>query len=523
MLYQDIQRPAKRKTNLKNNRNHTFRKKYNPAASEGRTDRNDSKSGCDKNKKTQSFKPAYKKKYSGERERYNIPSNELRGREFQINIKSIAYGGDGVGEYEGKTVYVPYTLPGSTVIARIVDSRNTIIQARMVKVIKEASYYSKPECPYFGVCGGCDLMNMPYGKQVEFKEKTVKELMEKEGGLKSPPMNTAVSYATPLNYRNRAEYRPLIIDNKFTLGFHKARSHDIIGVAKCLLLHPQINILAGIITETINSNMHAVSAYNEDKGSGYLRHVTIRVNRGGTALITFVVNGKEPKQFILRAAEKLGQTYGVAGVILNYNIDGETNVFGGKEKILFGKPHIIETAAGVSFKLGNKAFFQVNADMMEKMAGFVNTKIGQGAAVLDLYGGVGALTLPSHKKFGAITVIESDWDASQNLRDILRWNKINNVSVINARAEEAIDETMTRKRFDAAVIDPPRSGMHPRVIHALKNHPVDKLIYISCNPSSFARDIAELKGAYHLDEMTPLDQFAQTYHIEVMAELSHKT
>ncbi|PKL92171.1 MAG: 23S rRNA (uracil(1939)-C(5))-methyltransferase RlmD [Candidatus Goldiibacteriota bacterium HGW-Goldbacteria-1] len=441
-------------------------------------------------------------------------------RDITVTIDGFAYGGDGIARFENSTVYIPYALPGSTITARITEEKNKVIQARMVSVVKPSPFYTKPECPYFGECGGCDFMNMPYETQANFKIDIIQAIMEETAAIKSPPMKPLIRYEVPLHYRNRAEYRPAVIGSKISLGFYRARSHEVIGIKECLLLHPKINLLAKIITDSINENPHSASIYSPSKHKGYLRHVTIRINSRGDALITFVVNGKEPKQFILRAAQALQAQPGIAGILINFNMEETNDVFGSREKILYGRPSIIETAAGISFKLNNSAFFQVNAVMMEKMAEFVGKKIPDRASVLDLYGGVGALTLPSHKKFRDITVIEADRNAAQNLREIIKWNKISHVNIITSKVEDTIDRVLEDKSFDAAVIDPPRSGMHPRVISAIKAAKIGTLIYISCNPSSFARDIADLKSHYHLDEMTPLDQFAQTYHTEIMARLS---
>ncbi len=442
------------------------------------------------------------------------------GREITVTIENFAYGGDGMARFENSTVYIPYALPKSTVKAVITEENNRVIQARVKNVITQSPYYSKPACPYFGECGGCDFMNMPYETQADFKTEIIRSVMEETAGIKKPPMKPLIRYETPLHYRNRAEYRPIAEGSKIKLGFYRARSHEVIGIKECLLLHPKINLLARIITDSINENPHGASVYSPSKHKGYLRHVTIRINSRGDALITFVVNGKEPKQFITRAAQAVQAQPGIAGILVNYNMDETTDVFGPKEHILFGRPSIIETAAGVSFKLNNSAFFQVNAVMMEKMAEFAGSKIQDRASVLDLYGGVGALTLPSHKKFRDITVVEADRDAAQNLREIVKWNKIPRVNIITGKVEDNIERILEEKTFDAAVIDPPRSGMHPRVISALKAAKIPKLVYISCNPASFARDIADLKSHYRLDEMTPLDQFAQTYHTEIMACLT---
>jgi 23S rRNA (uracil-5-)-methyltransferase RumA len=445
------------------------------------------------------------------------------GKELELKISSLAYGGDGIAYFDDCAIYIPYALPSSIVSAVVVDSKNGVAHARIRRIIKQSPYYSKPACQYFGICGGCDWMNMPYKYQLEHKVRIVREMIEKTGGIKNSPMLMPVSYETPLNYRNRAEYRPVLTKRGVELGFFKARSHEIAGVDKCLLMHPMINEIAGITRMALNENTKGFTIYNQDKRRGYLRHVTIRVNTQGKALVTFVVAGKEVKSFVETAAKRIkAQCNNIYGIVVNFNLEDTSNVYGEREKVLFGKPYLIESAAGVNFKLEAQTFFQVNAGMLEKMSEFVFKKAGSGSSVLDLYGGVGALTLPSASKFREITIVEAEKTSTTILYDIAKHNNIRNISIINSRVEDAAERLLKDGKFDAVVVDPPRSGMNPRVVTALRKNLPGKLIYISCNPASFARDLASLKGVYYLNEVIPLDQFAQTYHVELMAEMTKR-
>ncbi len=452
----------------------------------------------------------------------NINKLEI-GEELELEISSLAYGGDGIAYFEGYSIYIPYVLLGSIVNAVVIESKNDIAKARVKSIIKQSPYYSKPACPYFGICGGCDWMNMPYKYQLEHKVRIMREMIEKTGGIKNPPILAPVSYEIPLNYRNRAEYRPVLTQRGVELGFFKARSHEIAGVDKCLLMHPRINEIAEITRKVLNENTKGLTIYNQDKRRGYLRHVTMRVNTQGKALVTFVVAGKEVKSFIETAAERIkAQCDGIYGIVANFNLEDTSNVYGEREKVIFGKPYLIESAAGVNFKLEAQTFFQVNAGMLEKMVAFVFKKAGSGSSVLDLYGGVGALTLPSAGKFREVTIVEAEKTSTAILYDIAKHNNIRNISIVNSRVEDAAEKLLEDEKFDAVVVDPPRSGMNQRVVNALSKKPAGKLIYISCNPASYARDLSSLKGVYKLNEIIPLDQFAQTYHVELMAEMTKR-
>ena len=269
------------------------------------------------------------------------------GREITVTIENFAYGGDGMARYENSTVYIPYALPKSTVKAVITEENNRVMQARVKNVITQSPYYSKPACPYFGECGGCDFMNMPYETQADFKTEIIRSIMEETAGIKKPPMKPLIRYETPLHYRNRAEYRPIADGSKIKLGFYRARSHEVIGIKECLLLHPKINLLAGIITDSINENPHGASVYSPSKHKGYLRHDD---KDKQPRRRTYHLCGKRQRAKTVHnaRAQAVQAQPGIAGILVNYNMDETTDVFGPKN-IFFLQPSIIETAAGVSF------------------------------------------------------------------------------------------------------------------------------------------------------------------------------
>jgi 23S rRNA (uracil1939-C5)-methyltransferase len=446
-----------------------------------------------------------------------------KGDELDIEITDLAYGGDSVGRYKNFTVFIPYGVPGSVVRARITELKKNFASGKILRVINESPAYTRPACPYFGLCGGCDWMNIKYTAQVQFKHKFVKFMLEKTAGLPGIEVKGPITFDNPLYYRNRAQYKVTMDNGQVKMGFYKARSHEVIGVDKCMILQPKINEIAAVITKAFNERKKEISLYDEAGGRGYLRHVAIRVNMKGESLVTFVVNGRDAQPFISYAAEAVRLNVpGLKGTVLNTNTEPGNNVFSDREKTIYGQPFITERAAGIDFNLNSSSFFQVNASSLETMAAFVKDNIKPGAKVLDLYGGVGALTLPSRDKFKEIFVVEIDTGAAERLHEMTVRNNYHNVTVVNGRAEDAVDRFMNDVRITDLVIDPPRKGIHPKIIAALRRSRIENIIYISCNPASFARDINELKENYFLAEVQTLDQFPQTYHVELMARLEKK-
>lgn len=453
---------------------------------------------------------------------YNSPVVS-RGEEIEVEIRDLAYGGDSVAKYRGLTIFIPYAVPGATVRARIIDVKSNFASARITNILKESDNYAKPECPYFGICGGCDWLNIKYPLQIEYKVKFIKHMLENIAGLQSVNIKPAVTYADPFYYRNRAQYKVCRRGGSIETGFYRARSHEVINIKKCLIVRPEINIIAEIIAAGLNEKQKEVSVYSEEKQRGYLRHAAVRVNTQGDSLVTFVAADKEIKPFIHHISGMLKEKVpGLKGVVLNLNQEPGNNVFGEREKTVYGAPYIVEKAGGIEFKLDSASFFQINAGMLEKMAEFVGRNTVKGARLLDLYGGVGALTMPSHARYDRIYNVESDRRASEKLLDTAKANNIGNIEAINARAEDAIERVLNEKNIEQVIVDPPRKGLHPKITAVLKRSGIRNIIYISCNPSTFARDIKELKQNYYLKEVTPLDQFAQTYHVELMAVLELK-
>jgi 23S rRNA (uracil1939-C5)-methyltransferase len=446
-----------------------------------------------------------------------------KGDEIETEIVDLAYGGDSVARYKGMTVFIPYGVPGSIVRAKVTEVKRSFASARITRVVKEAEIYAKPECPYFSICGGCDWLNIKYEKQKEYKVKFIRHMLENIAELPAVKINPPVAYENPYFYRNRAQYKIARDAGKILVGFYRSRSHEVIGIDKCLIVHPKINEIAQLISLKLNEKQKEVEVYSEQRQRGYLRHVAIRVNMQGESLVTFVTADKEIKPFIREIEAVLKEKIqGLKGIVQNMNQEPGNNVFGDREKTIWGSSYIIEKAGGIDFKLDSASFFQINAGMLEKMAEFVAKNTGDGARVLDLYGGVGALTLPSHKKYSRIYNVEVDRYATEKLKETARDNKIENLEIVNDKAEDAAARILKEKSVDEIVIDPPRKGIHPAIIPALKHSKVKKIIYISCNPSTFARDMKELKEAYFLREVTPLDQFAQTYHVEIMGVLELK-
>lgn len=263
------------------------------------------------------------------------------GDKIEIEISDLAYGGDAIGKYRDFIVFVPYGVPQSKLKVKIEEVKKDFARGIALSVISKSDIYKKPECIFFGICGGCDWMNIKYDEQIKYKTKILNTMFKNIAKIDFKP-DGFIKYREPFFYRNRVQYKLLKDQNGIDLGFFKARSHNVVPVNRCLILYPEINEFAGKIKEFLNEFKDEIEIYDEKNQNGYLRHICIRSNEKKELLVTFVVFKNEIKPFILKIAEKIKRQNNVAGFVLNINQEKGNRVFGEREKLIFGKSFITE-------------------------------------------------------------------------------------------------------------------------------------------------------------------------------------
>ena len=443
--------------------------------------------------------------------------------EVEVFLERYVYGGAAEGFFRGSRVLVPCAVPGSKIKARLELVKDNFAIARRLIDISPSPDRVKPACPYFGECGGCDFQNCFYEAQKKAKLSFITDSLEKTAGIETGYINPMVTHVKPYNYRNRSVYMLLKTKNRISAGFFRAKSHEIVSVENCSIVKEGINEAAKAVTEALNSRVKDVEVYSPESGRGYLKFFQIREGSKGELLVTFCVNGRETREYIRSAANYIKERVkSLAGVTVNFAEKTGPQDFGEKEETLYGLPYVSEVINDTEFRLNSKAFFQISGSMLKEMVKFIAARIKPNGRVLDIYGGTGALTLPLISRINSLTVIDNMEDNIKQLNAVCRFKKIRNVNAVLSDAEQAGYELVKKGGYDTAVIDPPRKGIHPRLIAALKRGGPGQIIYVSCNPQSFARDIRDLKERYFLKEITPFDQFAQTYHVELMAVLELK-
>ena len=477
-----------------------------------------------------------------------------------VEIEDIGNDGEGIGKADGFTLFVKDAVVGDTVEARIVKVRKNYAYARLEKVIKPSPFRVEAKCAFHRQCGGCQLQALSYEKQLDFKEKKIRDSLIRIGGFEpeyvDAHMESIVGMEEPFRYRNKAQY-PVGTDKNdmIVTGFYAGRTHSIIANTDCWLGVEENKEILECILEYMRENH--VSAYDEASGTGLVRHVLIRKGfASGEIMVCLVINkemthalcagerGRKdylPKQkgFI----DKLIRIKGMTSVSVSINTE-KTNVILGKEiHTLWGRETISDTihvrdmtqpgypftGKGLTFWISPLSFYQVNPGQTEKLYSLALEYAGLTGkeTVWDLYCGIGTISLflagSARKVYGVEIVPQAIADARENAGR----NGIENAEFFVGKAEEVMRDfyegNETEKKPDVIVVDPPRKGCDGACLEAMLKVRPERIVYVSCDPATLARDLRVLcDGGYGVERIRGVDMFGMTVHVETVVMLSHK-
>ncbi|MEQ8176559.1 MAG: 23S rRNA (uracil(1939)-C(5))-methyltransferase RlmD [Syntrophomonadaceae bacterium] len=410
-------------------------------------------------------------------------------------IQGISHDGQGVGRIDGKVVFVPGALPGEDVELTIGEEKKNYLRGRLSSIIEPAPERVNPPCPYFGQCGGCHYQHASYDLQVDLKTLVVEQTLQRIGGVDADIL-PCVPAVSPWRYRNKVTWHGAMVDEHWKFGYYRGESNDIMDIDRCLL----------------------VSDAMQEAGRAL-----------GRALRK--LNSREPVEAIVResaSGEIMTIVHGIdkeAGRKLRLQVDELTDSFylfdrKGIECLQEGRA-FEERIAGIRFGLSPLSFFQVNREQAEKLVGMVqeSLELQGGEQVLDAYCGVGTLALSLAGRAKRLVGVESFPTAVEDARKNARLNGISNCRFLAGPAEQILP-TLSQ-RFDAVVLDPPRAGCQPQVIKAVERMKIARVVYVSCEPSTLARDLGRFQQAgYRVRKVQPIDMFPQTYHVETVVVMS---
>ena len=442
-----------------------------------------------------------------------------KNQEVTVNITALGNDGEGIGHLpDGMTVFVPGTVPGDEVLAHIVKVKKTCVFAICARVLTPSSFRVTPKCGVAAKCGGCTLQHLSYAGQLEYKSNKVKDCIERIGGIENPPMEPIIAAENIYHYRNKAQF-PAGYDREgnFITGFYRVRSHDVVANTDCAI---QAKINAELI-EAITAFMRDrhIAPYNEETGTGLVRHIYTRVGfNTQEVMVCLVINGEKiPDSDSL--AEILSDVclrsgYKLACFCLNIN-KKKTNVILGSEcRLLYGNLYIEDTIGDIRYRISPLSFYQVNPEQTKKLYDLVAefADLTGNEVVWDLYCGIGTISLYLARKAGKVYGVEIVPEAIKDARINAEINGITNAEFSVGAAE---DVAASLPAPDVIVVDPPRKGCDEKLLQTVVKASPKRLVYVSCDPATLARDLKILTAnGFKLDRVRPADQFCHSSHVE---------
>ena len=429
--------------------------------------------------------------------------------------------GMGVARLEGRVVFVPGTIRGERWTVRLEKVTKNVAWARGVELLEGSPERLEPDCPLAGRCGGCQFRHMTYAEELQAKGQRVADALERVGGVKLelPPVLGAEE---PERYRNKVQFPVAQEKRGLAIGYYRPRSHDVLDAPDCLLQPMTVTALRGAVKEWMER--YQVPAYGEEDGTGLIRHLYVRTNSRDQALCCLVVNGTGLpfQQELVDALRRVCP--GLVGVVLNFNTR-DTNVILGEEyRTLWGRDYLEEELCGLTFRLSVPSFFQINRAQTQRLYQVALDFAGLHGdeTVLDLYCGIGTISLALARQagqvIGAEVVPQAIEDAKQNAARADIQNAEFFCGDAGAVAQKLANEGV---RPRVICVDPPRKGLGPEVPAILASMAPERIVYVSCDPATLARDVKRLgELGYQVQKAQAVDLFPRTCHVETVCLLS---
>ena len=440
--------------------------------------------------------------------------NIIKGKCVDISSE-----GKGVIKTVYGVIFVDALLLGEEAEIEVTYARKGVAYGKIVKLLTKSPDRIQPACPVSTACGGCTFQNATYEYELRYKKHKVEEDLKRIGHIENIKVNDVLGMDEPEHYRNKIQV-PFGRENKHVVyGFYKANTHKIIPIKECNIEDEK----AGPILQNIASLMekYHIDPYNEDYRTGVIRHVLIRTSRStGEVMVVLVTNVETFPGRNNFVKELVSLSPNISTIICNVNKRDTNVILGESEKTLYGKGFITDEILGLKFNISSKSFFQVNPIQVQKLYGkaLEYAKLNKNDTVLDAYAGVctiGLLAAPHVKHVTSVELVKS---AVINGRNNAKLNSIENIEIIEDDCTLYINKKLPK--FDVVIMDPPRKGSTPEFLNALLKIKPSRIVYISCEPSTLARDLEYLKRDYSIDIVQPVDMFPRSFHVETVVGLT---
>lgn len=447
-----------------------------------------------------------------------------RGDEVELKIDSLAFGGDGVARADdgGLVVFVPLSAEGDTGRVRIRKRKKNYAEGHWVEITEGSPDRVEPACTHFPACGGCRFQHLSYDAQLRHKTQQVVEVFGHIGGFKDIVISSVHGMKEPFHYRNKMEFTFAHENGRVVLGLHRRGSfRSIVKVAECFIAPEIFSGILQCVEDFVNEK--SLTAYDKKTHEGVLRHLVVREGKNTEEVLAHLSVTEDRVEVFDALGSLLKEKFPRVKTFLAGINRGLGDVLKSEtERVIFGEGFITETAGGFVFPVSPLSFFQSNTAQMQVLLECASRAGGfsGGETVYDLYTGIGTIAFTISSRVKKVIGVESNPVSVELFKTLKEKNRVQNVECKEGTVEGVLPELISREPADAVVLDPPRAGLHPKALDALIKSRVPKIVYVSCNPSTQARDVKALcENGYVLKSLELVDMFPHTPHIETVALL----
>lgn len=445
------------------------------------------------------------------------------GQTFPLTIKRLGINGEGVGYFKRQVVFVPGALPGEEVVVEATKVHPKFSEGTIKKIRKKSEHRVKPPCPIYELCGGCQLQHLDYRQQLNEKRDIVVQAFERYGKTPIEKLNIkeTIGMDNPWNYRNKSQFQVGLDKTKVIAGLYGLNSHKLIDIADCMIQHPATSK----VTQTVKMILQdlKISIYNERNRKGLVRTIVTRVGvQSGEVQVVLITAQKEIPRKQLLIDEISKRLPEVKSIIQNINGQKTSLIFGDESIHLHGNEVIQDTLGDLSFELSARAFFQLNPEQTVKLYDEVKkaAQLTVKEKIVDAYCGVGTIGLWLADGAAEIRGIEIIPEAIEDARKNAKKHGFENATYAVGKAEKLLPKWVNEGWCpDVIVVDPPRTGCDDQFLQTVLKVKPKKMVYVSCNPSTLAKDIQLLSKLYRVEYVQPVDMFPHTAHVEAVAQL----
>lgn len=435
-------------------------------------------------------------------------------------VVDMSHEGNGVIKIDNYTIFVENCIVGDLVDARITRAKKNFGLARAENIVEESAYRIRSKCPYSDQCGGCQLQDMSYEGQLIYKREKIKSDLYKFGHIDNIEVPPIVGMEHPYNYRNNVQLPVTSFKGKPVIGYFKKSSKFVVDIDTCLIQNPLVDEVIEVLRDFMEA--YSLEGYNARLHKGLIRHLVVRTNQDNEAMVILVTNSRKipyEDELVKMFRDRI---VGLKTLVHNINMERTSLSLARESRVLYGDGKLIDRIGDLEFEISPESFFQVNALQTERLYERVRDYLDLDGSekLVDLYCGIGTIGIYLADKAKHVKGIELVPKAVENANRNKELNSIDNIDFIQGDAEEVFTDLVNKGiEVDALVVDPPRKGLDQDLIASILKLKPKKIAYVSCNPSTLARDLKELKEVYRIEKIEGVDMFPHTVHVETVVLL----